>query len=62
MLTCIARGLKNKEIAVELRISVATVRNHVHAILGELGVHSKLEALSLAVREGWTPLAPAPAP
>ena len=54
VLGCIARGLQNKEIAVELRISLATVRNHVHAILEKLEVHSKLEALSMAVRQGWT--------
>ena len=54
VLGCIARGLQNKEIAGELRISLATVRNHVHAILEKLEVHSKLEALSLAVRQGWT--------
>lgn len=54
VLACIARGLQNKEIAVALGISLATVRNHVHAILEKLDVHSKLEALSLAVRQGWT--------
>ena len=54
VLGCIARGLQNKEIAAELKISLATVRNHVHAILEKLEVHSKLEALSLAVRRGWT--------
>ena len=54
VLASIARGLQNKEIAAELRISLATVRNHVHAILEKLEVHSKLEALSLAVRQGWT--------
>jgi DNA-binding CsgD family transcriptional regulator len=37
VLACISRGLRNKEIAIELGISVATVRNHVHAILGTLG-------------------------
>jgi len=32
---------------------VATVRNHVHNILEKLEVHSKLEATSLAFRQGW---------
>jgi DNA-binding CsgD family transcriptional regulator len=49
-LTC---GLQNKEVAAKLEISVATVRNHVHNILDKLGVHSKLEAVSLAFRRGW---------
>jgi len=49
----ITAGLQNKEIAQELRISLATVRNHVHNILEKMEVHSKLEAVSLAFRHGW---------
>ena len=48
-----AEGLQNKEIAQRLDISLATVRNHVHNLLEKLGVHSKLEAISLAYRAGW---------
>jgi DNA-binding CsgD family transcriptional regulator len=48
-----AEGLPNKEIAQRLDISLATVRNHVHNLLEKLGVHSKLEAISLAYRAGW---------
>ncbi len=58
VLACIARGLQNKEIAVDLQISLATTRNHVHAILEKLEVHSKLEALALAMREGWAQVEP----
>jgi DNA-binding NarL/FixJ family response regulator len=29
------------------------VRNHVHSILDKLGVHSKLEAVSISFRNGW---------
>jgi DNA-binding CsgD family transcriptional regulator len=50
----VAAGLQNKEVAQELGISLATVRNHVHNILEKLEVHSKLEAVSLAFRNGWT--------
>jgi DNA-binding CsgD family transcriptional regulator len=53
ILELVARGLQNKEIAQELSISLATVRNHVHNILDKLDVHSKLEAVSLAFRRGW---------
>ncbi|HEY5031047.1 MAG TPA: LuxR C-terminal-related transcriptional regulator [Actinomycetes bacterium] len=45
-------GLSNSGIARELGISVNTVRNHVQNVLTKLGVHSKLEALAVAVREG----------
>jgi DNA-binding CsgD family transcriptional regulator/PAS domain-containing protein len=49
----VAAGLQNKEIAHKLALSLATVRNHVHNILEKLAVHSKLEATSLAFRNGW---------
>lgn len=52
VLGCVAAGFQNKEIAQVLGISVATARNHVHRILEKLGVHSKLEALSLCLRNG----------
>jgi DNA-binding CsgD family transcriptional regulator len=52
VLRLIATGLQNKEIATELGLSLATVRNHVHAILDSLGLHSKLEAVALAFRSG----------
>jgi DNA-binding CsgD family transcriptional regulator len=60
ILEAIARGLQNKEIAQELKISLATVRNHVHNILEKLEVHSKLEAVSLAFRSGWVGTSHAP--
>jgi DNA-binding CsgD family transcriptional regulator len=31
---------------------VNTVRNHVQSVLAKLDAHSKLEALSIAIREG----------
>jgi DNA-binding CsgD family transcriptional regulator/PAS domain-containing protein len=49
----VVAGLQNKEVAQTLGLSVATVRNHVHSILDKLGVHSKLEAVSLSFRNGW---------
>lgn len=52
VLRLLAEGLSNAAIASRLTISVHTVRNHVANILGKLGVHSKLEALATAVREG----------
>ena len=40
----IERGLSNKEIAQRLTIEVATVKNHVHSILGKLNVATRAEA------------------
>ena len=48
----LATGASNRAIAAELFLSVNTVRNHVQQILQKLGVHSKLEAVAMAVREG----------
>jgi DNA-binding CsgD family transcriptional regulator len=53
ILSWVAQGLQNKEIADKLQISLATVRNHIHNILEKLDVHSKLEALALSFRNGW---------
>ena len=38
------RGLSNKEIASQLHIEVATVKNHVHNLLEKLQVGSRGEA------------------
>jgi DNA-binding NarL/FixJ family response regulator len=37
------RGMTNKDIARELHIEVATVKNHVHSVLRKLGVARRLE-------------------
>jgi two-component system, NarL family, nitrate/nitrite response regulator NarL len=41
----LVQGRSNKEIARQLRISTATVKNHVHHILEELQVHRRAEAV-----------------
>lgn len=47
-----ADGLTPEEIASRLEISPHTLRTHVQNILTKLGVHSKLQALALAIRHG----------
>jgi len=46
----LAEGKRNREVAQELAISLSTVRTHIRNILGKLEAHSKLEAVSLALR------------
>ena len=46
----IDRGLSNKEIARELKLSAATVKNHVHNILDKLNV-SRRSAAAAAMRQ-----------
>ena len=55
ILGLIAQGLSNAAIAERLVVSVNTVRNHVANLLAKLGARSKLEALSIAIREGMLP-------
>lgn len=49
-LSFLVEGLSTSAIAAKLHISPATVRTHIQAVLTKLGVHSRLEAASLAVR------------
>lgn len=46
----VAQGERNDDIARALFISPQTVQTHVRNVLGKLEVHSKLEAVALAVR------------
>jgi DNA-binding NarL/FixJ family response regulator len=55
VLGLLADGLTNASIAERLVVSVHTVRNHIANLSNKLGAHSKLEALSIAVREGLLP-------
>ncbi len=52
VLQCIAEGQPNKAIAARLHISEHTVKFHVNAILGKLGVQSRTEAVVRASRLG----------
>jgi DNA-binding NarL/FixJ family response regulator len=52
ILTLLAAGTPNKTIAGQLHLSLNTVRNYIQSILTKLNAHSKLEAVSTAVREG----------
>jgi DNA-binding NarL/FixJ family response regulator len=52
ILQTMARGLPPESIARELKMSPHTLRTHTQNIITKLGVHSKLEALVLAIRHG----------
>lgn len=52
VLRLLAAGHVSQEIAGRLYVSLTTVRTHVQNILHKLGVHSQIEAVSLAFRTG----------
>lgn len=52
VLQLLAEGLSTREIAERFVLSISTVRNHVQNILSKLDAHSKLEAVSVAMRQG----------
>lgn len=52
VLSLIAQGLNNDEIAERLVISPATARHHVSACLQKLGAKNRTEAAALAIKHG----------
>src|SRR5262245_11879375 len=50
ILRLMTNGANTKALATQLRLSPATVRNHVQNIFEKLGVHSRLEAVAWANR------------
>jgi DNA-binding NarL/FixJ family response regulator len=52
VLQLLAEGKRNEEIARELDIKPFTVQTHVRNMLSKLNVHSKLEAVAYAVKNG----------
>ncbi len=52
VLTCIAEGLTNREIAETLNISAKTVDRHRENIMGKLNLHSRVELVKYAIEKG----------
>ncbi|HEX5029967.1 MAG TPA: response regulator transcription factor [Candidatus Eisenbacteria bacterium] len=54
ILSLAEQGLTNKAIAERLGISPATVKNHMHNVLGKLSAHRRTEAIAQLRSRGWT--------
>ena len=52
LLILLDKGMSNRDIAENLEISEHTVKFHVNAVLGKLGVASRTEAVVRATRLG----------
>ena len=56
IITALARGRSNKQIARALNISEKTVRNHISNIYKKLHVYDRTQAVLYAIREGLVDL------
>ena len=52
VLSLVAKGASNKEIARQLRLSEATIKSHLLHIFAKLDVSDRTQAVTLAVRKG----------
>ena len=57
MLSLIAEGLTNAEIADRLVVSNATVKSHVNHIFAKIGVRDRAQAVVFAYSNGLSQLA-----
>jgi DNA-binding NarL/FixJ family response regulator len=53
ILSCIANGNTNKQVAHRLGISEQTIKNHVSAILRKLNANDRAHAVAMAIRNQW---------
>ena len=56
ILSYVAEGNSNKQIAHILQISEQTIKNHISAILRKLNANDRAHAVVLALRHGWISL------
>ena len=53
VLSYVARGYINKQVAHELYVSEQTVKNHMSSILRKLDANDRTQAVVLAMHYGW---------
>ena len=50
----VLKRMTNKQIAIDLELSVCTVRTHVHNIYSKLGIHTRLQLVVWCIKNGLT--------
>jgi two-component system response regulator DegU len=55
VLTLVAEGATDKEIALQLGLSAKTISSYVKHIRARLGAQSRAHAVALAIRQGLLP-------
>lgn len=55
VLRLLVRGRTNRDAAEELRVSLSTVKNHVHHIIAKLGVSDRTQAAVRGIKLGLIP-------
>ena len=53
ILSYIANGHQNKQVALKLGISEQTIKNHISSILRKLDVNDRTQAVVMAMQHGW---------
>lgn len=51
LMSLIAQGLRNRDIASQLRLSEKTIKNHLTSVFRKLGVEDRTQALCVAVQK-----------
>lgn len=60
VLHLLTEGHSNREIALRMFVSEATVKSHVSRLLAKIGARTRLEAAAFARKTGLPPLVPGP--
>ncbi len=60
VITCIAQGRSNQEVADQLNISIKTVNRHRENIMAKLNLHNRVELVHYAIEKGLIDLKDAP--
>jgi two-component system, NarL family, response regulator DevR len=60
VLSLVAHGLTNRQIAVKMYLGEGTVRNYVSSVLAKIGVSNRAEAAAYAVKHNIDELVPPP--